>query len=174
MQKAFLFCDGIDPATKQCCDQQVEAGDVHCGVLPDGWWAAELPEIHGIKRGGIREVLGPIWQEMTALIKGQAQSREEAVALVDKMMAGIGHADAECDQLRADMMTVRDTLKKGNVEDVKLVEAIGTMLDRFESATPVAVTSFETYHFCPRHQPPVVAQVEDIPGTIAPPAAAHP
>lgn len=165
MHKAFLFCDGIDPATKQACDQQVEAPSI-CAGLPEGWWAAKLPEVHGVTNGGqLHKAIGPIWESLSAMLKTNAQDRTQAIALVDKLLAGIGNADAECDQMRTDMVAIRAALAKGNVEDGSIMDAMSVLMMKLDTTE---VPHFETYHFCARHTPPTVAKIDDMPGVVEP------
>ncbi|MCC7024631.1 MAG: hypothetical protein IT338_17520 [Thermomicrobiales bacterium] len=172
MHKAFLFCDGIDPATKQACDQQVEAPALCGAELPEGWWAAKLPEVHGVTAGGrLRKAIAPLWASLSEMLKANGQERQRAIALVDELMTKIGHADDECDKLRADLQVVRDVLKKGNVEDGAVMDAVSVLLMKTdEPETP----TFETYHFCARHPQPNVALAEDIPGAVGGPDAPDP
>lgn len=162
MHKAFLFCDGIDPATKQACDQQV-AFDVHCGAaeLPEGWWAAKLPEVHGVTDGGrLRKAIAPLWGTLSEMLKTNGQERQRAIALVDEMLAADGEGVVK---MRADLQVVRDALKKGNAEDGAVMDAVSVLLMKTDEPE---TTAFETYHFCARHPQPTVALAEDIPGAV--------
>lgn len=163
MHKAFLFCDGIDPATKQACDQQVPAPALCGAELPEGWWAAKLPEVHGVTDGGrIRKAIAPLWGTLSEMLKANGQDRQQAIALVDEMLVVSETALGDV-KMRADLQVVRDALKKGNAEDGAVMDAVSVLLMKTdEPETP----AFETYHFCPRHPQPIVALAEDIPGAL--------
>lgn len=133
--------------------------DDHCGAaaLPEGWWAAKLPEVHGVTDGGrLMKNLGPLWENISTMIKSNAADRQKAIAALDKMLeAETGEAS------RADLLLVRDALTKGSVEDGSIMDTMSVLLMKFDTPeTP----RFETYHFCARHPQPAVALVEDIPG----------